>query len=86
MEYDTATGTGRFVALTLTGSPDPNGPEPSLHLAAKQGWTGQFAYQHCFNTVYNRFIDAGRTGFAAGEANQFARDFTARCVSPKARP
>ncbi len=84
MEYHLATGTTRFVALTLTGDLLAN--DPSARLADREGWTERFAYQHCFNAVYNSFVDAGRTGFAADEAYQFAQGFTARCVSPKAQP
>lgn len=48
----------------------------------REGWTGLFSAQSCFNKLFNDYIGQKRSALDAALLAQFGRDFNSRCGSP----
>jgi hypothetical protein len=52
-------------------------------LKDEQGWTEQYRYQSCFNTLYRETVAQGRAELDRNGVKAFAMNFIKRCVRPK---
>lgn len=81
MAYDMKSGDAHMVSITLQpgyGQGNSNG-----RIEDREGWTEQYAHQHCFNTFYNGYVFDGRTELDPAQLKAFADGFASACLVKK---
>jgi len=82
--YDAAAETLALKSVTLRyelGTPDRDGRAED-----REGWTGLFPAQSCFNKVFNEHIEQERATLDRTLLQQFGKEFISRCGSLTTAP